>query len=889
MMNLRRTLLRLWRRRRLQHDLEAELAFHQDMAREQANSIPLGNVSRIQEEALDLWRFTFIEDFGRDVMFAVRSLRRTPGFAAIAILTLALGIGANTAIFTLIDRVMLESLPVRRPSQLVELLTDRGNGPGGAFSYPALEYFRNHTQLCSAIIGMFATDFHTLIEGQPLERLRGQFVTGNYFSALGVDTVQGRPILAEDDHGLTAVAVISYSMWQDRFGGSPGAIGKTLRIENVPFTIVGVAPAAFQGLEVGERVDVWVPVEVQALPVLRRPGWRTSAGSKFLRLVGRLKPGVTAEKAYAELRVLFDNAVIENELTGRRADPGFDASDEQRIRSWSFVLEPAGAGLSAPRREFSKPLLILMAIVGVLLLIACTNVANLLFARALAREKEIALRLSLGAGRTRLIRQLLTEGAVLASAGGALGLLTAHFLTKDLAAFLAAATPPLVLDVSPNVTILSFVAGIAVCTVILFGLMPAFRSTGMDCVSALKATAGGWRRSKGNRWTGGLIVVQVALLMVLILGAGLFLRTLHNLNSTDLGFNRRNVLLARFDSFGSGYSREELIRLTAQLLDRVERIPGVRTASLNMFQPISGGSGINQDFIINPGATGATIARSVYVNFVSPKYFATLGTPLIAGRDFGSQDSSPTPRAVIVNQTFARRYFGTTVPIGKTIIQRNNQMEIVGIVGDTKYEDIRQAMPPMVYYNVFQPGSLFPDSPVPTQFLIRTELDPETVAAAIRAEVRSVIGNVAISERTLKDHIDDSLVRERLITTLAALFGGLALLLAVIGLYGVVSNSVARRTKEIGIRIALGFSQQSAVSMVLREVFVLVCAGIVLGLPLALIITRSVSSLLYGLTPDDPLTVIASVGALLISAFAAGFVPARRASHVDPIAALRID
>jgi predicted permease len=887
---LRRIFLKLWRRRRLQRDLEAELAFHRDLSRENANPIPLGNVGRIQEEALDLWRFAFIEDFWRDVMYAIRSLRHTPGFTAIAILTLSLGIGANTAIFTLMDRVMLESLPVRQPDQLIEFLSKRGGGLAGSFSYQALEYFRDHTQLCSSIIAAtLGGDFHLLIENQPMERVSGQFVTGNYFSELGVSALRGRPILPEDDRrgAGNPVAMISYAMWQDRFGGDAGAIGRQLLLENIPLTIIGVAPATFRGIEVGKQIDVWVPLEVETR--FHRPSWTSSGQFKWLRLVGRLTPGITVEKAYPELRLLFNTGVIENEIVTRSESPLFNEAEAEQIRKWALVLGPADAGLSATRREFSKPLAVLMTIVGVLLLIACANIANLLFARALAREKEIAMRLSLGAGRFRLIRQLVTESAVLAGAGGTLGLITAYLLSRDLAAFLATGNPPLRIDVSPNLTVLGFVTGITISSVILFGLMPAFRGTGIDLASRLKGTAAGLHGSKANRWSGGLIVVQVALLMVLILGAGLFLRTLHNLNSADLGFDRNNVLLVRFDAFGTGHSREQLKTLTAELLGRIEAVPGVKAASMDMFPPISGGSGINFDFVINSGSGGATIARGVYVNIVSPRYFATLDTPIIAGRDFASEDSTSTSRVIIVNQTFARRYFGSTAALGKTIIQRGNPMEIIGIAGDTKYEDVRQEMQPTVYYDVLQPGTLAPDAPVPTQFLIRTTLDPAVIAATIRAEVRSVIGNVTVTERTMNDHIDSMLVRERLVTTLAGFFGGLALLLAVIGLYGVVSNSVSRRTREIGIRIALGFNQRRAVSMVLREVFVLVGAGIVLGLPVAVFLTRSVSSLLYGLTPQDPRTILESVGALLISAFAAGFIPARRASHVDPMAALRND
>jgi putative ABC transport system permease protein len=887
MISIRRILLKLWRRRRLQRDLEAELAFHRELSTRHANPIPFGNVTRIQEDALDLWRFAFIEDFCRDFMYAIRSLRRTPGFSAIAILTLAGGIGANTAIFTLLDRVMLESLPVRQPSRLIELLTDRGGGPGGAFSYQALEYFRDHTELCSSIMGVFSTEIHVLIDGDSLQRLRGQFVTGNYFTDLGVDTIRGRPITAEDDRTRNTVAVISHSMWQERFGGDTAAIGKTLMVENVPFTIVGVAPAVFQGVDVGRPVDVWVPLESERR--IHRASLTSSAASKWLRLIARVKPGVPLEKAAAELRVLFNGAVIETEIASRRGSPRFNEFEAERIRKWSFSFEPAGAGLSATRRDFFKPLLVLMGIVGVLLLIACSNVANLLFVRALAREKEVALRLSLGAGRLRVVRQLLTESLVLAIAGGAIGLATAYFATKSLAAFLATSSPPLIINVAPNATVLAFTGLVAIGTALLFGLLPAFRGTRTDFASTLKGSAGAGRRSAGNRWTGILIVAQVALLTVLVVAAGLFIRTLHNLNSTDLGFDRNNVLLVRFDPFGSGHSPEQLRMLTAELLERFENLPGVKTASLDMFPPVSGGSGINFDFVINREGGVSTQARNVYVNIVSRNYFATLSTPVVAGRDFSSQKSGPASRTAIVNQTFARRYFGNVTPIGKTLMSRGAPLEIIGVAGDTKYEDVRQAMQPTVYFDAFEQGVLPPDAPVTTQYLIRTELDPTSIAPAVRNEIRSLLGNVAINERTLTDHIDASLARERLVTALAALFGGLALLLAVIGLYGVVSNSVARRRKEIGIRIALGFESRAIVSMVLREVFVLVGSGLALGLPLAVLVTRMLESLLYGLAPDDPATVVAAVAALLFSALAAGFIPARRASRLDAIVVLRTE
>jgi putative ABC transport system permease protein len=882
-MRLRRILLKLSRRHRLESDMEAELAFHREMAREHANPIGLGNVPRIQEEARDLWRFTVVEDLWRDVRYGVRSLGRTPGFAVIAILTLALGIGANSAIFTLIHRVMLAPLPVRQPDQLIEILGIRGGGPPGvAFSYAGLQNLRRSTQTCSSIIGFSNIQSHTVIEAQPMERVSAQLVTGDFFSALDVATVRGRPITPQDDqtgNGNT-VAVISHSMWQSRFGGDPNTVGKTLTIENVPFTIVGIAPAGFYGIEVGRQNDIWIPLESERR--IRRPSYTSSSGYKWLQMVGRLKPSASLDQAQAELSGLYHQSIIENEIAELREDPRFSAEAAARMRTWSLTVAPAWNGLSRSREEYSRPLQVLMAIVGALLLIACTNVANLLFARALGREKEIALRLSLGAGRRRLIRQLLTESSVLVGAGGALALFVSYGLTKYLTALLTSANG-FVLDVAPDPITLGFTAGLAIFAVVIFGLMPAFRSTDMDFANTLKGSGTSWLTAKSHRWSSVLTVVQVAVLLVLVLAGGLFVRTLHNLNAINLGFDRSNVLVVTLDPFGSGRTQDQLAPLSMDLVDQIQALPGVRSAAVTRFQPISNGSGINLAFTINRAGMESALARDIWVNSVGPNYFATLRIPLVAGREFTAQDSNSPTRVVIVNQAFAERYFGKVSPIGKTIATRGMPMEIVGLVRNAKYSELRGEMEPTVYQDVFQQFSM------PLQFLIRTERDPKAIAGAIRAEFRSLLGNVTLRETTLADHIDASIVRERMVTTLAAVFGGLALLLAVIGLYGVVNNSVARRTREIGIRMALGFDGRRAVSMVLREVLVLVGAGIVLGLPLGLAITRSTENLLYGLQADDPSTVIGTVIALILSALAAGFIPARRAARVDPINALRTE
>ena len=880
MATLRGFWLKLWRRRGLQRDLQEELLFHRDMARDQSNPIGLGNVSSIEESARDLWRFNLLEDLWRDLVYAFRSLRRAPGFGAAAIVTLALGIGANTAIFSLMYRVMIRPLPVQEPERLVEVLRDAGNGPGGAQSYQALQYYRRNCQSCSTVLGISNVSFHAVIKGEPVQRMDGQFVTGDFFSALGVRTVLGRPITPADDQAGKAntVAVISYALWQERLGGRSDVLGQSLTFENVPFTVIGVAPREFHGLEVGLDVDVWVPLEVER--EIRRPSNTATAASKWLQVIAVMKPGVTFKEANAELTLLFRPAVIETEIAARNAANQQDPEVIKRLESWRPVAQSAASGISAPRRRFGAPLSVLMAIVVVLLLIACANVASLLFARALAREKEIALRLSLGSGRGRLIRQLIAESVVLSAAGAVLGLGVAYALSNYFVSFLSTTFD---LDVKPNLTIVAFTALVGVGTALVSGLLPAFRSTRMDFASGLKSVSGGWEKSPGQPWRSGLVVVQVGLLMVLVLGAGMFLRTLHSFYSIDLGFDPTNVLIVNVDPFGSGHTPEELRALAPQLIARLEALPGVKAASLHRFPPISGGSGTNLDFVFDSGAARDVIARGVYVNRISENHFATLKTPILAGRDFNAADSDSQHRVVLVNQTFALRYFGQTPPLGRVIQQRNTPMEIVGVVADTKYEDVRQAMQPTVYYNIFQQwGS-------PMEFLVRAEIDPEVAASSIRSTLRSQIGSVSIRERTLSEQIDSTLIDVRLVSTLAASFGALALLLAVVGLYGVVSNSVARRTKEIGIRIALGMGRSEAVAMVLMEALVLAGGGIVVGLPLAIVTTRYAATEFEGVIPDDPLTMIIAVGALLLAALVAGFLPARRASRLDPMAALRTE
>jgi putative ABC transport system permease protein len=781
----------------------------------------------------------------QDFRFAIRILRKNPGFTAVAALTLALGIGANTAIFTLMDAVMLKNLPVKQPEQLIELLTGSGD-PGAkiynSFSWHAFQHWRERNQSLSGLIASSNSRFYCVVEGAPPERVAGQYVTGDFFSVLGVSSMIGRMIAPDDDRfgAPNAVAVISDGYWARRFGRDVSAVGKRIVVEDVPLTIVGVAPAEFFGLQVGSRVDLWAPLATE--PLMRRTSWTSSSGYKWLQLVGRIKPGVSLDQTRADLELLFRPAVIEPEQA-------------------------------------------LQIVVGLVLLIACANLANLLLARAASRQREIAVRLALGAGRARLIRQLLTESLLLALIGAAAGVLMAGAGTQYLLKLLATGRTSVLLDAQPDARALIFTGLLSVLTAMLFGLAPALRASRTDLIPALKEGGrglefGGSRR----RLSRGLIVAQVALSLVLLVGAGLFLRTFRNLHSIDLGFERENALLVALDPSHSGYTPEQTRGLFIGLLERFQAIPGVRSASLSWNPPVAGG-GSSRTVTVEGRAPGPEADREIYLNWVAPRYFETLGVPLIAGRDFGSHDTQETPKVVILNQTMARVFFGDANPIGHRIrVEDNDIREVVGIVADSNYLEIREKITPTLYLNTFQ-------SPAPgSEFALRTTGDPNAVVPAVRREIERQVKGMAIANvRTLSSQVDSWIVQERLVALLSSCFSGLALFIAAVGLYGVLSYTVARRTREIGIRMALGARSRDVMAMILKEITRLVCLGLAFGVPLALILGRFVADLLYGLAPNDPLTTVTGILVMLIVALLAGYVPARRASRVDPMASLRCE
>jgi putative ABC transport system permease protein len=840
-----------------------------------------GNQTLIKEVTREMWGWSSLERLWQDVRYALRMMRRAPGFTAVAVLSLALGIGANTAIFSLIDTVMLRLLPVREPGQLVELLAKLpGQDRWNIFSWQAYQHMRDHNQVFSSLIAASNTNygsfFHVRGEGLEPERVGGEYVVGSFFTVLGVKPAIGRLLGPEDDRmgAASAVAVVSWAYWQGRFNLDPAILGKRIVVEDVPVTVVGVAPREFFGLQVGSRQDLWLPLAMERM--IRRPSFTSSPRYWWLKLVGRLRPGVSIEQARAEMAVLYRQTIEDESKT----------NDDPALRKWTIEVEHAGAGLSRLRDQFARPLLLLMAVVSLLLLIACTNVANMLLARGAARQREMALRVSLGAGRFRLMRQVLTESLLLSMMGGALGVLLAYLGGAALVRIIATTRGPRIeLQVRPDVGVLLFTAGVALLTGVLFGLAPALRAWGATPTSSLREAGRAGETRLGRLFGKSLVAAQVAFSVVLLSAASLFVRHLSNLERLDLGFHRDHVLLVTLDPAGSGYNGERLSRAYQELQGRLEAIPGVRSATICGIAPMSGGGAPRaatvEGYQAKPGER-----RVIWENWVAPKYFETLGTPLLAGRDFNLQDRGGS-RVAIVNQTLARHYFAEGSPIGRhvTFDGDDRPSEIVGMVGDAKEGEIRQATLPTIYLNTFQERRMFSH-----QFALRTNIDSVVVAGEVRRTVRALLTTVpVVNVTTLADQVDASIVPERLIATLSGLFGALGSLLAAIGLYGLLAYTVARRINEIGIRMALGATPGIVTRMVLGDALGMVCAGLVIGAPLAFWGKSFAASLI----PDLPVQSAGPIGfgavAMVAVAVVAAYAPARRAARVDPMEALRYE
>jgi predicted permease len=833
-----------------------------------------------------------------DLKYSFRGLVRNPGFTVMAVLSLALGIGANAAIFSLLDAVLLKTLPVRNAQQLVFLENGEPQAKRSSnISYRTFQQLRSQTAVLSDICFFsFATRVNASLNGN-VEVVEGQLVSGSFFATLGVGAVAGRTFNQADDNEANpqAVAVISYGYWQRRFGSIASAIGQSVVLNNQPFTIVGVAPAEFFGVVVGSAPDIFLPSTSgdQILPRRNR-----SREGRLTFVLARLRDGVTEAQARPALALTVQQAAL--------AELGPDATAERReaMQQQRLNLLPASQGFNVLRQQFSTPLRLLMVVVGLVLLIACANVANLLLARAAARQREIALRVALGASRWRIVRQLLTESLLLAFFGGVLGLLLATWSSSLLLSIFSSGQTPvtagarLAVNAPLDLRILGFTATVSLVAAVVFGLAPAVRATRLDLTPALKTT-----RTSSSRWFGWgrtLVVTQVALSLTLLIGAGLFIRTLASLRHLDIGFNREHVLIFNVDPQLIHYERKQIVELYKQMLERVRHVPGVDSVTLTRQGLLSGGG--TQGRIRVPGfeptaqENNATLSNGdldlPYLAQVGPDFCRTLGMTILRGRDITMHDNETAPKVALVNEAFAHYYFNGQDPLGKRFDRGpddGGEVEIVGIVKDAKATTLREQTARTFYVPFLQDQSSWRE----TTFQVRTAGDPLNVAGAIRREVQSIEPNLPLFHvRTLGSQVDESLGQERLVATLAGLFGVLALLLACAGLYGVLSYSVSRRTQEIGIRMALGAERRDVLRMVLKQGMALAAIGIVAGLASAFVLTRyveSFSTLLFGVRATDPLTYAVTIVLMILVGLLACALPARRATKVDPLVALRYD
>ena len=827
-----------------------------------------------------------------DLRLALRGFRRNPLFATVAVLSLALGIGANTAIFTLLDQIVLRKLPVRAPHELVMLYQDAaifGSNVGTrANSYPLYQDFQKRAEPLAEVICRHLTEASVSIDNST-ERVQAEMVSGNYFSMLGVKPAIGRVFSSHEDDQLYQghpVAVLSYDYWVNRFGGDPHVAGRKIRVNDYPFTIVGVSAQGFAGIDPAQSPQIRVPVLME--PVML-PDWTwlhmDDRRTRWVQMFARLKPGYTVKSAQAPVQGLFTQ-IRQYEMTLPGAKE-WSQYARDRFMKGRMIVESAAEGFSSVRNDFSTALIVLMCMVGLVLLIACANVANLLIARAFMRQRELAVRLSLGASRGRVIRQLLAESLVLATAGGALGLGFAVLLTRSLLSVMPAGSSPLLVGATPDLRILLFTLGLTALTAILFGLLPAVRASRPDPWTTLKETGGtttGTRRSLFVRKA--LVTAQVALSFLLLFGAGLFVRSLQNLKSTDTGVVLDNLVTFQLSPSLSGYDNQRAGQFYETLLDRLRAAPGVKSAALASIAILSG-SEWDSGVAVEDHTPADGEDNQAFMNALSPGYFDTMRIPFVAGRDFTRVDAKPEPTVAIVNRRFAEHYFPGRSPIGKRVgfgagPRSKLTMEIVGVVADSLYEGPREG----VHRQVFVPRS-GKDS---ATFYVRTSTDSAGSFGVIRNEVRQLDASMPVYEmKTVEGRLDETLLRDRLIAALSAGFGLVATLLAAIGLYGVMAFAVARRRKELGVRLALGARPALVIWLVMKEVLLLFGIGLAVGIPAAIGAGRFVSAQLHGVQSTDPRMAAVTMLLLAIVSSLAGLIPAHRASRIDPIQALRTE
>jgi putative ABC transport system permease protein len=890
-------------RRRRDEELDEEIRAHIAMSARQrvergatadearaAARREFGNVGLVKETTRDEWSSAWIERFAQDVRYGLRMMRRSPGFTVVTVLTLALGIGANTAIFSLVDAVMLRMLPVQRPVELVQVvgrtMGSRGEGTSGGPSFltnPIWEAIRDRQDVFSGAFAWSRRQFD-LAQGGEAQYADGLYVSGDYFRTLGVRPAAGRLLTTRDDvRGCAGAAILSYGFWQERYGGDQGAIGRVITLNDQPFQIVGVSAPGFSGMDVGAKFDVAIPLCSEAIVV--------GAGSNldrrqafWLQIIGRMKPGVSTAQVNARLGSLTPP------ILAATAPQTWKPADQRNYLKMTIASVPGGTGISDLRDRYDRPLLTLMAVVGLVLLIACANIASLLLARATGRRKEMSLRLAIGASRWRLIRQLLTECILLSLSGALLGILFARWGQVLLVRFISTSRNKLFLDFALDRRVLGFTAGAAVLTGLLFGVLPSVLSTRVDLGSAMKgAHWGGPGRDGKFRPAKWIVAGQIAMSLALLTGAGLFLRSFTKLATLDVGFDRTGVLVVNIDAHNAHLAAPQLLVLYDQILERMRGLPGVTCASQSVVTPISGSTWNN---FIHPEVPHPPTGRDALVdfNYVSPDYFAALRTPLLSGREFNKDDTASSQGVAVVNEALAAKFFPGADAVGKyfsvepALGQTATETEVVGIVKDAKYNAVRENSPPTAYFPLTQ---ITGTSPEHTSLELRTAGPPTAIETAAAASVGAINETLTLQFATLQSQVDDSLMPDRLLATLSGFFGGLALLLAMIGLYGVLSYIVTQRKKEIGVRMAIGAGRRDIVRLVLRDVGIVLFVGCAAGVLIAEMAARFVASMLFGIEPYDVATIGIAMGLLAAAGVLAGYLPARRASRMDPMAVLR--
>ena len=893
------------RRKAVEQELDDELRFHLEQEAQKYIHAGAGaeQASRMARLALDgpeqmkercrdtrgtvLWDTTI-----RDLRYAIRQLRGSPGFAVVVTVVLALGIGANTAIFSLLDAVVLRSLPVREPQQLLvprwtakttpqpyseddyeSCFDSRVPNAKGActFAYPVFQLIASKNDVFSSVAAFAGPVQVNATASGPAAVISGEIVSGNFFQTLGVRTILGRTFDDRDDTSIAgATVVLSYGYWQSAFGGDPGVIGKTIRLNAAPFTVIGVAEPGFNSLSPGMVCELWLPIHASGNSGISWLSLPLNDEHHFwLRIVGRAKPGITAARAEAALTARVRNQMVSQ---SKILKPESDLAVE---------VAPAHIALAGDRDLLQKPLYVLMCAVGLILLIACANVAGLMTARATGRQREIAIRLAIGAGRGRVIRQLLTESIVIGALGGLAGLAVAWFATRSLTHFL-----PMHLDVHPDLRILLFTSAISLASGILFGIVPALRTTRIHPSLSFDTGSAGLQQTMSSsarrRWvSNSLVIAQVGLAVVMLVGAGLFVRTLLNLKSINPGFNARNLLLFGLDPVALHYKEPQIQNVYRTLRERLSSLAGVTGVTYSSSALVSN-SLSSSDYQIEGRADRATVP--VNLLNVGPDFFRTMGIPVLAGRVFTPAEFTKARPVAIVNEAFVRQYCGGRNPLGLHFgddSPKAVKQEIIGIAGNAKYNSLRDEIKPTAYMPLLADRA---------HFEVRTAGSPSLLISSVRKIVTEVDPNLPLFDVvTQTEQIDEALIIDRLVARLSAAFGLLALTLACVGLYGLLSYEVARRTREIGIRIAVGAQARAVQQGILRETLAIVLIGLAIGIPAALVATRALGAMLYGVQTNDAATLLATTFVLLVVSGVAGYLPARRASLIDPTVALRYE